>query len=65
MLFRSVIQRLNAEVVAGMRAAEMRQALDALSIVPTSSTPAELGQLIRAEIASLQALATKIGLEAE
>ena len=61
----AVIQRLNAEVVAGMRAAEMRQALDALSIVPTSSTPAELGQLIRAEIASLQALATKIGLEAE
>jgi len=60
-----VVQRLNAEVVAGMRANLMRNALDALSIVPTSSTPAELGQLIRAEIASLQALAAKIGLEAE
>ena len=61
----AVIQRLNAEVVASMKAPEMRGALDALSILPTSSTPAELGQLIRAEIASLQALAAKIGLEAE
>jgi tripartite-type tricarboxylate transporter receptor subunit TctC len=61
----AVIQRLNAEVVAGMKSPELRGALDALSILPTSSTPAELGQMIRAEIASLQALAAKIGLEAE
>lgn len=61
----AVVQRLNAEVVAGMRAPEMGKALEALSISPTSSTPAELGQLIRAEIAALQAMAAKIGLEAE
>jgi len=61
----AAIQRLNAEVIAGMRAPELRSALDALSIVPTSSTPAELGQLIRTEIDSLKALAAKIGLEAE
>jgi tripartite-type tricarboxylate transporter receptor subunit TctC len=62
---RAVIARLNAELVASMNAPEIRSMLEDLSILPTSSTPAELAEYIRSETAALRQLAAKIGLEAE
>ena len=61
----AVIARLNAELVASMNAPEIRVKLEELSIVPVSSTPAELAELIRSETALLRQLAARIGLEAE
>ena len=62
---RAVVARLHAEVVAAMNTPEMRGALDELSILPVTSTAAELAELIRSEIGALRQLAAKIGLEAE
>lgn len=62
---RPVIARLNAEVVASMNSPEIRAALEELSILPTSSTPEELAELVRSETAVLRQLAARIGLEAE
>jgi tripartite-type tricarboxylate transporter receptor subunit TctC len=61
----AVVNRLNAEVVASMGSAEIRNTLEELSILPVTSTPAELAELIRSETAALRQLATKIGLEPE
>ncbi len=61
----TVISRLNAEIVKAMNGQEMRNALDELSIIPISGSPAELAELIQSETASLRQLAARIGLEAE
>ena len=61
----AVITRLNTEIGRAMNGPEMRNALEELSVVPNSSTPAELTELIRSETASLRQLAARIGLEAE
>ena len=60
-----VVERLHSEVAAAMNAPEIRKTLEELSILPVSSTPAELAQLIQSETAMLRQLAAKIGLEAE
>lgn len=62
---RAVVDRLNVEIVAAMNAPDFRNTLEELSVVPSSSTPAELAELIRSETASLRQLAARIGLEAE
>jgi tripartite-type tricarboxylate transporter receptor subunit TctC len=62
---RPIVTRLQAEVVAFMKLPEVRAALEELSILPGSSTPEELAELIRSETAVLRQLAAKIGLEAE
>ena len=61
----AIVERLNAEVVSGLNAPEIRRTLEDLSILPVSSTPAELANLIRSETESLRQLAAKIGLEPE
>lgn len=60
-----VIMRMQAELVASLNAPEIRSALEELSILPVSSTPAELAELIQSETAALRVLAAKIGLEPE
>ena len=60
-----VAARMQAELVKSMNAPEIRGALEELSILPGTSTPAELAELIRTEIAALRALAKRIGLEPE
>lgn len=62
---RAIVTRLQAEVVAFMKLPEVRAALEELSILPGSSTPEELAELIRSETAVLRQLAARIGLEAE
>lgn len=61
----AVIERMHAEVVAGLNAPEVRKVVEDLSILPVSSTPAELAQLIRSETDTLRRLAARIGLEPE
>jgi len=61
----SIIERLHVEVVSAFKAPDFRAKLEDLSILPTTSTPAELTQLIRSETDSLRQLAAKIGLEPE
>ena len=61
----AVVERLHAEVVAAMNAPEIRRTLEELSILPVSSTPAELAQLISSDTDTLRQLAAKIGLEPE
>ena len=63
--FAPVAARMQAELVKSMNAPEIRGALEELSILPGTSTPAELAELIRTEIAALRALAKRIGLEPE
>jgi tripartite-type tricarboxylate transporter receptor subunit TctC len=60
-----VITRLHAELVASLNAPEIRSVLEELSILPVSSTPAELAELIQSETAALRQLAARIGLEPE
>lgn len=60
-----IVERLHAEVVSAFKSPEIRKTLDDLSILPVTSTPAELIQLIRSETDSLRQLAAKIGLEPE
>lgn len=60
-----IVERLHAEVVSAFKSPEIRKTLDDLSILPVTSTPAELVQLIRSETESLRQLAAKIGLEPE
>ncbi len=61
----AIIERLHAEVVAAFKSPEIRSKLEDLSILPVTSTPAELVQLIRSETDGLRQLAAKIGLEPE
>jgi tripartite-type tricarboxylate transporter receptor subunit TctC len=61
----AIINRMNAEVVASMGSAEIRNTLEELSILPVTSTPGELAEMIRTETAALRQLAAKIGLEPE
>ena len=61
----TIVDRLHDEVVAAFKSPEIRKTLDDLSILPVTSTPAELVQLIRSETDSLRQLAAKIGLEPE
>jgi tripartite-type tricarboxylate transporter receptor subunit TctC len=61
----AVVDRLHTEVVAAFKSPEFRKTLEGLSILPLTSTPAELVQLIRSETDALRQLAAKIGLEAE
>ena len=61
----SVVERLHAEVVSVYKSAEFRRTLEDLSILPLTSTPAELVQLIRSETDILRQLAARIGLEPE
>ena len=60
-----VVERLHAEVVSAFKSAEFRRTLEDLSILPLTSTPAELVQLIRSETDILRQLAARIGLEPE
>lgn len=60
-----IIERLHGELVASMNAPEVRRSIEELSILPVTSTPAELVELIQSETAVLRQLAAKIGLEAE
>ena len=61
----TIVDRLHGEVVSAFKSPEIRKTLDDLSILPVTSTPAELVQLIRSETDSLRQLAAKIGLEPE
>ena len=45
-----IVARLNAEAVKAMSAPEMRERLAAEGAEPTSSTPAQFGAFLRAEI---------------
>jgi len=60
-----IVERLHAEVVATLSAPEIRRTFDDLMILPITSTPAELAQLIQSETAALRRLAARIGLEQE
>ena len=61
----AIVERLHAALAACMNAPEIRKTLEELSILPVSSTSAELAQLIASETGMLRQLAAKIGLEAE
>ena len=61
----AIVDRLHAEVVSAFQSPGILKTLEDLSILPATSTPAELAQLIRSETDSLRQLAAKIGLEPE
>ncbi len=62
---REVIAKLNAELTRIMKLPETQERLSASGLVPTSSTPEELGAFIRSETAKWGKIIKDIGLKIE
>jgi tripartite-type tricarboxylate transporter receptor subunit TctC len=52
-----MVLRLNRELVKVLEAADIRERLTALDVEPWPSTPEQLGELLRAEIARYETIA--------
>jgi tripartite-type tricarboxylate transporter receptor subunit TctC len=62
---REVIVKLNAELTRIMKLPETHERLSASGLVPTSSTPEELGAFVRSETAKWSKIIKDIGLKIE
>ena len=62
---RNVIDRVNSEVAAGLKSAELRDRLASQGYNPESSTPQQLADYIKAELARYGKLIKTIGLKDE
>ena len=62
---REIIAKLNAELTRIMKLPETQERLSASGLVPTSSTPEELGAFIRSETAKWGKIIKDIGLKIE
>ena len=62
---RNVIERLNAELVAGVKSPELRERLASQGYDPAASTPQELGDYIKVEFARFGKLIRTIALKDE
>jgi tripartite-type tricarboxylate transporter receptor subunit TctC len=60
-----IIERIRTEVVAALKTPELAQAYIDKDVMPSTSTAAELTQLMQAETAKWQRVAAKIGLVPE
>ncbi len=64
-MMRSIVSRLNREVTAVLRAAEIKDALVAQGIEPGPSTPTAFATHIRNEIAKWRTVVIAAGVQAE
>ena len=62
---RPVIERLNAELAAGVKSPELVERLSSQGYDPAISTPQQLGEYIKIELARYKKLITTIGLKDE
>lgn len=62
---RDVVQRLGRELVKALESPELRERLAAIGVDPWPGTPAELGELLRSEIARLGLIVRSAGLPKE
>jgi tripartite-type tricarboxylate transporter receptor subunit TctC len=62
---RPVIERLNAELAAGVKSPELVERLSSQGYDPAVSTPQQLGDYIKVELARYRKLITTIGLKDE
>ena len=59
----AVIKRVNAEMKNAVANAEFRTYLEKIGMEPTSSTPEEMGKLIRTELARWQKVIKDAGIQ--
>jgi tripartite-type tricarboxylate transporter receptor subunit TctC len=62
---RAVVERLQQQIAASLRLPDIRERLAALGIDPVGNTPAELGAIVRADIAKWTAVAKSANIKAE
>lgn len=62
---RTIVARLNAELVKIMHAPELKERFDALATDPVTSTPEEFAALIKSEIAKWRGVVREAGLKAD
>jgi tripartite-type tricarboxylate transporter receptor subunit TctC len=62
---RTIVTRLNAEIVKAMQAADTKERLAAMATEPVTSTPEAFGQLIREEIVKWGKVVREAGLKAD
>jgi len=62
---KSIIAHVNAETAKVLTLSDVKARLDATGMVPSTSTPEELGQKIRAEIAKWAKVVNALGLTAD
>jgi tripartite-type tricarboxylate transporter receptor subunit TctC len=61
----AIIARLNAEIVAAIDHAEMREAMDKLGVIARPGTPVDFGDFLLQETARWRAVAEKAGIRIE
>ena len=62
---RAVVEPLQQQIAASLRLPDIRERLAALGIDPVGNTPAELGAIVRADIAKWTAVAKSANIKAE
>ena len=62
---RAAVERLQQQIAASLRLPDIRERLAALGIDPVGNTPAELGAIVRADIAKWTAVAKSANIKAE
>jgi tripartite-type tricarboxylate transporter receptor subunit TctC len=60
-----VVARLNAEIVKGLAAPDLRERFDKLGVTPVGSSPAELAAHVRAELARWSQVVKTAGIKPE
>lgn len=61
----SVIQRLSETLVKALQSSDVRSKLSAQSVEPTSSTPKELGEMIKRDLVAYAKITKQSGASAE
>ena len=62
---RAVVERVQQQIAASLRLPDIRERLAALGIDPVGNTPAELGAVVRADIAKWTAVARSANIKAD
>jgi tripartite-type tricarboxylate transporter receptor subunit TctC len=62
---RAAVERLQQQIAASLRLPDIRERLAALGIDPVGNTPAELGAIVRADIAKWTAVAKSANIKAD
>jgi tripartite-type tricarboxylate transporter receptor subunit TctC len=62
---RAVVERLQQQIAASLKLPDIRERLAALGIDPVGNTPAELGAIVRADIAKWTAVAKSANIKAD
>jgi tripartite-type tricarboxylate transporter receptor subunit TctC len=62
---RPIVQRLNAEISRAVTAPDLRDKIDALGFIPVTSTPEELGEMVRRGLEVAANIIRSAGIEPE